>query len=155
MSVLGDDELRFQRYDTVVSGRDNRRREHGVEILDLVLAAFTMGTVRTMDLVGAVEFRSIQRDQRMPIQAAHGVQAAARSKLGHDIGEHGMEHGWFDGVELGANLAVAGDFADTKHCLAVRTDLVGLQMALMSQKRRGLHDMKNGANAARAKSAMS
>jgi hypothetical protein len=25
-----------------------------------------------------------------------------------------VEHGWIDGVELGANLAVAGNFADTK-----------------------------------------
>jgi hypothetical protein len=34
-----------------------------------------------------------------------------RSQFGHQIGEHGMEHRRVDHIELGAYLAVAGDFA--------------------------------------------
>ena len=44
------------------------------------------------------------------------------------------------GIELRADLAVAGDFAHAEQCLAVRTALTGLQMPLMGQKRRALHE---------------
>jgi hypothetical protein len=98
-----------------------------MEILGLVpslgfgqaLAAFAMGAVRAMDFVRAMEFRSIQCDQYVPVQAAHGVQAAALVQFGHEIGEHGMEHGWFDRIELRAYLAVARDFAHAEQRLTV------------------------------------
>ena len=140
VSVLGDDELRLQRHGAVMARRDQRGGEHGVEILDLVLAALAMGAVRTVDLVGAMEFGAVQRDQHMSIEAAHGIQTAALLKFGHDIGEHRVKHGRFDRVEFRADLAVAGDFAHAEQCLAVRTALAGLQMALVCQKRRALHE---------------
>ncbi len=60
--VLGHDKFRLQRHDPVMSGRDNRGGEHGVEIFGLVLAAFALLAVRAMDCVRAMEFRSVQRD---------------------------------------------------------------------------------------------
>jgi hypothetical protein len=123
-----------------MSGRHDGGGEHGVEILNLVLAAFAVGTVGAMDFVGAVEFRSIQSDQDVPVQAPHGVQAAALIQFRHEIGEHGVQHGWFDRVEPGPDLAVTGNFAHAEQCLAVGTALTGLQMPLVCQKRWALHE---------------
>ena len=51
-----------------------------------------------------------------------------------------IERGWFDRVEQGAYLAVAGDLADAKQCLAVRPALTGLQMPLVRQEGGALHE---------------
>ena len=93
-----------------------------------------------MDFVRAVEFGAVQRDQYVPARAAHGVQTAALVQFGHEIGEHGMEHFRFDRIELRADLTVAGNFAHPEQCLTVRTALTGLQVALMCQKGRALHE---------------
>ena len=93
-----------------------------------------------MDLVRTVEFGAIQRDQDLTIKAAHGIEAAALLKLGQDIGEHRVKHGRFDSIELGADLTVAWDLAHAKQCFAVRPALAGLQMALVREKRRALHE---------------
>jgi len=53
-----------------------------------------------------------------------------------------MEPLWLDRIEPGAYLAVAGDFAHPEQCLAVRTALAGLQMTLVRQKRRALHEKR-------------
>lgn len=87
-----------------------------------------------------MEFRSVQRDQHMPIEAAHGVQAAALVQFGHDIGEHGMKHDGFDRIEFGADLTVTGDFTRFEQGLTVRTALSRLQMALVCQKGWALHE---------------
>src|SRR5271170_5772112 len=128
---MNSGELWFQRHHPVMARRDNRGGQHGVEILGLVLAAFAMGTVRKMDLVRAVEFDSVQRDQHMPIQTSHGLKTAALVQFGQEIAEHGMEPLRFDRIELRAYLAVPGDFAYPEQGLTVGTALAGLQMALM------------------------
>jgi hypothetical protein len=87
-----------------------------------------------------MELRSVQRNQYAPIQVAHGVQPAALVQFGHEIGEHGMKHLWFDGIEFRANLTVPGDLAHPEQGLTVRSALAGLQMSLMRQKRRALHE---------------
>ena len=117
-----------------MSGCDNRGGEHGVEIFGLVLAALAVGTVQAMDLVRAVEFRSVQRNQHVSVQPTHSIQATALVQFGHDIGEHRAKQGRFDRVEFGTDLAVAGDFAHAKQCLAVRPALSGLQMSLVCQE---------------------
>lgn len=114
-----------------------------MEILGFVLAALAMRTVLAMDLVGAMEFRAIQRDQDAPAEAAHGIQATALRQFGHDIGEHRVKRGGFGGVELGANLAVAGNLPYTERYLAVGPALAGLQMALTGQKERALDPSGN------------
>ena len=60
--------------------------------------------------------------------------------FGHDIGEHRVEQGRFDRVEHGADLAVAGDLAHAEQCLAVRSAVTRLQMPLVCQKGRALHE---------------
>lgn len=140
VAVLRDNELRLQRHDPIVARCDNRGGQHGVEILGLVLAAFAMETVRTMDLGRAVKFRSVQRDQHMSIQTSHGVKATALVQFSHEIGEHGGEPLRFDRIKLRAYLTVSGDFAHPEQGLTVRTALAGLQMALVRQKRRALHE---------------
>ena len=51
-----------------------------------------------------------------------------------------IERGWFDRVEQGAYLAIAGDLADAEQCLAVRPALTGLQMSLVRQEGGALHE---------------
>jgi hypothetical protein len=114
--------------------------EHCVEILGLVLAALAVRTVRAMDFVRAMEFRSVQRDQHMPVQPAHGIQAATLVQFGHDIGEHGMEHDGFHRIEFGTDLTVTGDFTHAEQGLTVRTAVCRLQMALVCQKGWALHE---------------
>ena len=46
-----------------------------------------------MDPVRAVEFGSIQCDRHAPVEATHGIQAAALARFGRGIGEHGREQG--------------------------------------------------------------
>ena len=89
-----------------------------------------------------MEFRSVQRDQYAPVQAAHGVQPATLIQFSHEIGEHGMKPVRFDRIELRAYLTVARDFAHPEQRLAVRSTLAGLKMPLMSQKRRALHEKR-------------
>ena len=68
-----------------------------------------------MSFLGHCVFRTgrrpTQRDQYASVQAPHGVQAAALVQFGHEIGEHGVEHGWFGRVEYGPDLAAVLDFA--------------------------------------------
>jgi hypothetical protein len=105
-----------------------------------------------MDLVRTVILGAVQRDEQGAVRTAHLRQAAALLQFRQDIAEHGVKHRRIDRVELGADLAVAGDFAQAEQGLAVRAALAGLQMALMRQERRGLHE--ECANAASTKSAM-
>jgi len=111
-----------------------------VEILDLVLAAFAVGTVHAMDLVRAMEFGAVQRDQYVPIQVTHGVKAATLVQFSDNVSKHRMEPVRLDRVELGSYLAIAGNFAHPEQRLAVRPALAGLQMTLMRQERRALHE---------------
>jgi hypothetical protein len=117
--------------------------QHGVEILDLVLAAFAMGTVRTTDLVRAVVLGAVPCDQHLAIEDPHGIQPATLLQLGHDIGKHRVEQGWFDRVEHGANLAFPGDLADAEQRLAIRAAVSGLQMPLVCQEGRALHEERS------------
>jgi len=51
-----------------------------------------------------------------------------------------MEQGRFGGIELRTYLAVARDLPHPEQCLTVRPALTSLQMALMRQKGRALHE---------------
>jgi hypothetical protein len=117
--------------------------KQGVEILGPVLAALAMGTVRTTDRVGAMVFGAVPCDQHVAIEDPHSIQAATMVQLGHDIGEHRVEQGRFDRVEHGADLAVAGDLAHAEQCLTIRPAVTCLQMALVCQEGRALHEERN------------
>jgi hypothetical protein len=85
-------------------------------------------------------FGAVQRDQRVPTQAAHGVQTAGLFQFGDDVGEHGVKMRWLDRVEHIADMIVAGALVDTEQRLAVRATLGGLQISLMRQEGRALHE---------------
>ena len=93
-----------------------------------------------MNFVGAMVFRAVQRNQQMPIEAAHGLGAAGFPERGHDIVEHRIEMRRLNRIQLGAHLTVAGDLGHAEQCLAVRPALRGLQMALVRQERGALHE---------------
>ncbi len=80
------------------------------------------------------------------------TQIVALHQFGDDVGEHRVKQGRIDGIELGADLAVAGDFRHPEQRLAVGPPARGLEMALVRQE--GRLCMKNGANAAIAESVM-
>src|SRR5271166_4140495 len=52
MAVLRNDELRLQWHRAVMAGANQRRSQHGVEILDAILAALAGGAGRAVDLGG-------------------------------------------------------------------------------------------------------
>ena len=58
--VLGRDEFRFQRHDMIVSGRDQGRPQHGVEILSLTAISKPFRASRTMQFVGAKVLSAIK-----------------------------------------------------------------------------------------------
>lgn len=135
-----DPRVRFQRHRAIMPGRHHGRGQHRMEILDFVLAAFAVRAIRAMDLTRAMVFRAIQRDEQIPIQAAHGLQCAGLAQFGHDIGEQRVEMRWFDRIEHGADPDVAGDFVHPEQRLAIGTALRYFQMALMGQEGRALHE---------------
>jgi hypothetical protein len=61
-------------------------------------------------------------------------------ELGHDIREHRKEQRRVDRVEHGPDLIVARDRRHAEQAPAVRPALPLLQMALMRQERRALHE---------------
>lgn len=138
--VLRDDELGCPRHNTVMTRCDQCGGEHGVEILNPALAALAMGTLCAMDLVRAVEFAAVERDQEPSVKDVPAVQATALLQFGDDVGKHRVKQGRFDRLELGADLTVAGDFAHAKQCFAIRAALAGFQMALVGQERGALHE---------------
>ena len=137
---MEDDEFRFQRHGAVVAEGDRCGGQHGVEILGLVFATLAVRAVGAVNFIGAVVFRAVQGYQQVLVQTAHGFGAAGFAKDGHDIVEHGVEVGRLNRIQLGAHLAVTGDLGHAEQCLAVRTALRGLQMALVRQERRALHE---------------
>jgi hypothetical protein len=123
---------------------DQRCRQHGMEILDPVLAALAGGAGRAVYLGGAVILRAVQRDQHMAApraaQMAEVVHPARSLQFAHDIGEHRLELRRRDRIEHHAYLAIAGDLAHAKQRLAVRAALASGQMPLMGLERRALHE---------------
>ena len=140
MPVLRHDEFRLQRHGAVVTGRHHGGGKHCVKILRLVLAALAVRAVRAVNLLGAMILGAVQRDQQVPAEAAHRVEAARLLEFGHDVGEHRVEVGRRDGIEHGADLIVTWNLIDAEQCLAVRATLTGLQIPLMRQEGRVLHE---------------
>jgi hypothetical protein len=134
MPVLRHDEFRLQRHGAVVTGRHHGGGQHGVEILNLVLATLAVRAMRAVNVPGAMILGAVQRDQHVPVQTAHCVQAAGLLKFGHDVSEHRIEMGRLDGIEHRADLVIARDFIDAEQRLTVRAALTGLKIPLMRQE---------------------
>ena len=66
--------FRLQRHDVIVSGSDNGRCQHGVEVLGLglVLATQARRTMRAADVVGTEILGAIEGDQHVLAGPAEG-----------------------------------------------------------------------------------
>jgi hypothetical protein len=77
MSVLRSDELRHQRHDTGMAGRDNRRRQKGVIAFGLVIVALARQAIGAGKLLRAKIFGAVQRHPNAPAQPLKALQPAA------------------------------------------------------------------------------
>jgi hypothetical protein len=138
--VLGHDEFRFQRHHPVVVGRHDRRRQHRMEVLGLVLAPLAGRAVPTPHLARPMIFRAVQGDQHMIPKLAKVLQATATLQFRRHLGEDRMEVVGIDRVQQRPDMVVAGDLVQAEQRLAIRPPLALLQTALMRQKGRALQE---------------
>jgi hypothetical protein len=75
--VLRRDELRRQRQDLGVTGRDHTGTEKGVEILHAAIRAPARRALRAADLARTEVLGAVERDQQSAVQALERRQAAA------------------------------------------------------------------------------
>jgi len=81
VAVLRRHEFRFQRHRAIVAGGDDGGGQQGMEILDTLTPALAVRAVRAADLVGAMEFGAVQRDQGMAAEHLHGSQPLRAVKI--------------------------------------------------------------------------
>src|SRR5271163_2934920 len=97
--------------------------------------------VPAMDLPRTVILAAIQRDQHPPIEPAEHVEAAVDlPELLDGFGEHRTQQRRRGRIEHVADVVVGGDFGDTEKAGAVGSAVAFLQLALMRQERRALHE---------------
>jgi hypothetical protein len=138
--ILGRDESRFQRYDMIVSGRDQGRPQHDVEVLRLAAVSKPFRASRTMQLVGAKVLGAIKGDQHMAIGLAEHVQAARCRQLRQHRVERRMQRRGFGGIQHGADVIVARDLGQPEQGFAIRPAAALTQPLLMRQEGRTLHE---------------
>jgi hypothetical protein len=138
---LWDDEFGLQRDDFIVSGLHQRRRQHAMVIFRTALASDSHRAMLTMDLPRAVVFGAVKRDQHVSGGAAeHVATAADPPELLDGFGKCRMQQcrgGWIEHV---ADVIVAADFGDAAQAGAVGAAMTLLEVALMGQERRALHE---------------
>ncbi len=85
--------------------------------------------------------RAIERDQHAPIEPAEHVEAAVNQpKLIEGFSEHRVQQGRRGWVEHVTDVIVGGNFGDAEQAAAVGAAMTRLEVALMGQKRRALHE---------------
>lgn len=139
-AVLWRDELRRQRHDFGVAGRDDRRRQHGVIRLDLAVGALAREAVRATQLLRAKELGSIPGDECSATQPAKGLTQRRLSQQSFQTFEAGREQRRVRFVAHVADVIVGRNFLDAEQALTVRTALAFLQCSLKGQERRALHE---------------
>ena len=94
-----------------------------------------------MDLARAVILGAVERDQQAPVEPAEHVQAAVDvPDLIDRFSEDRMQQGRRGRVEHVADVIVAGDFGDVEQAGAVGAPMTYLELALVGQERRALHE---------------
>ena len=140
-AVLRDDELRFQWDNLVVSGCHQRRRQHGMIIFPAAFTSEPGRAVQALDLPRTIILRAVERDQHVPVEAAEHVKAAIDLlKLIDSFGEYRMQQRRGGRVEHVPDVIVGGDFGDAEQAGAVGAAVVFLELPLMGQERRALHE---------------
>ena len=141
-SVLRLDEFLFERQLAAVAGRDEGRRYHGMEILDLTVLR-NGRTARAMHLGGAVVFGAVEGNQHVIAQTPERRQAITGFKSASSVRIVASNTGWKAPGDRGssiANVVVARDFGHLEQRLAVRAAAAFEQPALLREKRRALHE---------------
>src|SRR5271157_5296482 len=139
--VLRDDEFRLQRDDLVVPGCHQRGRQHAVVIFRLARASDPGRAVWAMDLPRGVILRAVERDQHAPAEPAEHVEAAVDSpELIDGFSEYRMQQRRGGRIQHIPNVIVAGDFGDAEQAGAVGAAMPLLELPLMCQERRALHE---------------
>jgi hypothetical protein len=99
-----------------------------------------------MDGLGGKVVRTIQGHQELPPEGPETVEQVGLSKTRKDRNKARVEMARGDRIEEGADMIVAGDLRDAKQSAGVIAALVGLEPALILQKRGRLLDplLENG-----------
>ncbi len=108
----------------------------------LVRLAYQPGrAVRAMDFARAMILGAVERDQHAPAEPTETVQSAVALREVIDrLPERRMQQCRVGGIEHVANVVVAGDLGHAEQAGAVRAPEACLELALMRQKRRTLHE---------------
>ena len=118
-AVLRCDELRHQRYDFGMAGRDDRRRQHGVIRLDLAVGALARKAMRAAEFLRAKELGSIPGDERSAIQSGKGLAQRRLGQQSFHTPEAGREQRRVRSVEHVADVIVGRNFLDAEQALAI------------------------------------
>jgi hypothetical protein len=137
-SVLGRDELGWQRQDAGIAGRHDGGAQKGVEVSAVRTppgrAAFAM------DLARAKVLRPVQRDQRPATEALKRREYAFGLDDFEEQREQRIECRRRCAVEHQADVGIARDGGHAEQGLAVRPALPFLQRPLVRQERRATHE---------------
>jgi len=139
--VLRGDEFRLQRDHFVMPRRHQRGGEHAVEIFGLAFASQPGRAMAAMDLARAMILGAVKRDQQVTVEPAEHIEAAVDAPdLIDGFSEHRMQQVRRGRVEHAADVIVAGDLGDAEQAGAVGAPVACLELALVGQEGRALHE---------------
>ena len=129
-AVRLDDELRRERDDLGMSGRDDGRSQHGMVALDLAVAALARLTMEAGYLLAAKILGPVGGDEGSPAEPAEGLAHRAFEQQLLGALETGREQSGIRLVEHVPDIIVGRDLLEAEQGLAVRAALALLQRPL-------------------------
>ena len=139
--LLGLDELRHERDDTVVAVGDDGRREHRMEVLlGLVLADMAGGALLATDRVGAVDLDAVEGNEQAAAEALEGGEGTLLLQGVEAAGEQVGETVGVEAVQQIADLGIAGDRLHAEEGVTVGTGRLCLHAALEAEEGGGLEE---------------
>jgi len=111
----------------------------------MVIQGLTVGkptreTILTMEGLGGKVLRAIKGDEPLMVQNAEWVSQVLRLKVGKDLKKDGVKIAWRNRIEERADLIVARVWLDAEEGLSIIVSLTLVELALVLQKRRRLHE---------------
>jgi hypothetical protein len=92
-----------------------------------------------MEGFGRKVLRAIEGDEQLLVQHAKWVEQMLLLKVRKDLEKNGIEIAWRNGIEELTDLIVTRDRIDAEEGLGVIVSLPLFELALVFQKRGGLH----------------
>ena len=114
IAVLRPDKLRAQRQHLAVANANQCGAQHDMVIFGLARASKSGATLRTLNLVGVVEFRAIQCQQAAPVENLERLKCLILLHLIKRYVESGVNLLTIDAVQLFSNMIVSWQFADAE-----------------------------------------